>query len=48
MVYWWPILDKEGVTKQMGINTKMVDPELLKRVERRAMFDAGWGEGSWR
>lgn len=41
-------MEKEGVTKKMGINTKMINPELLKRVERRITFEDGWGEATWR
>ncbi|KAF2159187.1 hypothetical protein M409DRAFT_61013 [Zasmidium cellare ATCC 36951] len=38
VVFWWPTEKGLAKSREMGVNTRMVDPGLLLRVERRWTF----------
>lgn len=40
VVYWWKIAANEDGSHEIGVNTRNVDPEEMKYVERRIQFDA--------
>ena len=39
IMYWWPV-EVPGGGNQMGINSRMMDPDVLKNVTRKIDYDA--------